>query len=195
MNTKTQRLVGLSILAALVIVVQTFAAGVKIGPFSPPLALIPIIVGAVLFGKIGGLILGLVFGIVVSIAVIAGAEPFSTLMFNFNPVVTIFVCLFKGSMAGFISGLVHELLCKKNAVIATVISSFVTPFVNTGIFSIFMLTVFKSLVDDAAAGAGSNSPVFFFFTVFIGFGFIFDLVFVSVVVPAIVRIIKIVGKK
>ena len=86
MYTKTGRLVGTGILTALIIVLQTFASGIKIANFTPPLSLIPIITGAILFGEFTGAILGFVFGIVVVMAVISGAEPFSTLMLNFNPV-------------------------------------------------------------------------------------------------------------
>ena len=57
MNTKTERLVGMGILTALIIVLQTFASGFKIANFSPPLSLIPIIVGAILFGEFAGAIL------------------------------------------------------------------------------------------------------------------------------------------
>ena len=85
LSTKTAQLVGMGILTALVIVLQTFASGFKIGTFSPPLSLIPIIMGAVLFGELAGAILGLVFGVVVLFAVISGAEPFSTLMLQYNP--------------------------------------------------------------------------------------------------------------
>ena len=92
MNTitnKTRHLVGLGILTALIIVLQTFASGFKIANFAPPLSLIPIIIGAILFGEIAGALLGLIFGIVVVMSVISGAEAFSTLMLNFNPAMSV----------------------------------------------------------------------------------------------------------
>ena len=195
MNTKTGRLVGMGILTALVIVLQTFASGFKIGTFSPPLALIPIILGAILFGEIGGAILGLIFGIVVVIAVISGAEAFSTLMLNYNPVMTIIVCLLKGAAAGYLSGIVYKALSKCGNIVSTVVAAITAPFVNTGIFSIAMFAIFYNILDNTAKSVGATNTVLFFFTAFIGVGFIFNLAFVGILVPALIRIIDIVKKK
>lgn len=195
MNTKTGRLVGMGILTALIIVLQTFASGFKIANFTPPLSLIPIIIGAILFGEFAGAILGLVFGIVVVLAVISGAEPFSTLMLNYNPVITVIICLLKGMAAGYLSGLVYKLLSGRNNLFALIISSVITPIVNTGIFTVGMLTVFYKLIDDTAASAGANNTIVFFFTVFIGINFLIELIFIAVLVPAISNIIYIIKKK
>lgn len=195
MNTKTERLVGMGILTALIIVLQTFASGFKIANFSPPLSLIPIIVGAILFGEFAGAILGLIFGIVVVLAVISGAEPFSTLMLNFNPIMTVIICLFKGVAAGYLSGLVYRLLSGRNNLLALIISSVITPIVNTGIFALGMLTVFYKLISDTAASAKANNTIVFFFTTFIGINFLIEVIFIAVLVPAISNIIYIIKKK
>ena len=188
MNTKTERLVGMGILTALIIVLQTFASGFKIANFSPPLSLIPIIVGAILFGEFAGAILGLIFGIVVVLAVISGAEPFSTLMLNFNPIMTVVA-------AGYLSGLIYRLLSGRNNLLALIISSVITPIVNTGIFALGMLTVFYKLISDTAASAKANNTIVFFFTTFIGINFLIEVIFIAVLVPAISNIIYIIKKK
>ena len=51
---KTRRLVGLSIFTALVIVLQLVATFVRIGSFPVTLTLVPIVVGAALYGPQGG---------------------------------------------------------------------------------------------------------------------------------------------
>ncbi len=195
MYSKTGRIVGLGILTALVIILQTFAGSFKIGAFSPPLSLIPIIIGAILFGKAGGALLGSVFGAVVVAAVVTGAEPFSTLMFNYRPATTLLICVFKGAGAGYFSAVMYNFLAAKNNSLAVVVASVTAPFVNTGIFSAGMLTVFYELLTEAALEAGSSNPVLFYFTAFLGVNFILELIFVSVLVPVIIRIIKIVKKQ
>ena len=192
LSTRTEHLVGMGILTALVIVLQTFASGFKIGSFAPPLSLIPIIIGAVLFGEVAGAILGLVFGAVVLFAVISGAEPFSTLMLQYNPSFTVIICLLKGMLAGYFSGIAYKVLSGINNVAAAIIASAIAPIVNTGIFSIGMLTVFYPLLTQTAATAGAENVILFYFTVFIGIGFIFDLLFIAILVPGLLRIIKIV---
>ena len=192
LSTRTEHLVGMGILTALVIVLQTFASGFKIGSFAPPLSLVPIILGAVLFGEAAGAILGLVFGAVVLFAVISGAEPFSTLMLQYNPSFTVIICLLKGMLAGYFSGIAYKVLSGINNVAAAIIASAIAPIVNTGIFSIGMLTVFYPLLAQTAATAGAENVILFYFTVFIGIGFIFDLLFIAILVPGLLRIIKIV---
>ena len=196
MNTKTGRLVGMGILAALIIVLQTFASSIKIVNFTPPLSLIPIIIGAIIFDEFAGAILGLIFGIVVVLAVISGTEPFSTLMINYNPVMTVIICILKGTVAGYVSGLLYKLLSKQNNnIFALIISSIATPIVNTGIFAVGMLTVFYKLINDTAASAGADNTIIFFFSGFIGINFLIEIVFVAVLVPAISNIIYVIKKK
>ena len=68
------RLTSLALLAALVVVLQTVASGIRIGPVPISLTLVPIVVGAILFGPGAGAGLGAVFGVVCLIAGITGAD-------------------------------------------------------------------------------------------------------------------------
>ena len=52
--TKTQRMVGLAIFTAVIIVLQLVATFVKVGPISITLTLVPIVVGAAVYGKGAG---------------------------------------------------------------------------------------------------------------------------------------------
>ena len=189
-NSKVQRLVGTSILVAIVIVLQAFASGIHFGPFTPTLALIPIIIGAILFGPATGALLGLIFGIIVVITVVSGLEPFSMIMFNQNPVFTVATCLVKGAAAGFFPGLVYKALQNRKYV-GGVLAALVAPIANTGSFSIAMLTVFRNLLVESAAG---QNPVVFLLVAFIGVNFLFELAFDIVLTPVIIRIIAAVRK-
>ena len=72
---KTRRLVGLSIFTALVVVLQVVATFVRIGAFPVTLTLVPIVVGAAIYGTKAGAWLGGVFGAVVAIACITELTP------------------------------------------------------------------------------------------------------------------------
>ena len=50
MNNKTKKIVGIGLLTAIVAVLQSLAVGIKFGPFSVTFVLIPIVVGAALYG-------------------------------------------------------------------------------------------------------------------------------------------------
>ena len=58
---KTQRMVGLAIFTAIIIVLQLVSTFIKFGPFSITLAMIPIVVGAAVYGAGAGAYLGGVF--------------------------------------------------------------------------------------------------------------------------------------
>lgn len=189
-NEKTKKLVGTALLAAVIVVLQTVASGIKIGQFTPTFSLIPIIIGAILYGPMAGAFLGLVFGVIVVIAVLSGAEAFSTMMLTANPVMTIFLCLFKGAMAGFVPGLVYQSLKDKNELVATAVASVLAPLMNTGIFSIGLLTVFKPIADEVGASLGFSGAAQFILVGIIGLNFLVELGINVVFVPVVTRIIK-----
>lgn len=67
-------LTGISILAAVVVVLTVACNFIKFGPFSITLALAPIIIGSALYGKKAGGILGGVFGLVVLLTGLLGMD-------------------------------------------------------------------------------------------------------------------------
>ena len=104
-NTRT--VVGLGLLTAIVVVLQFVGAAIRFGTFSVSLVLMPIVVGAALYGAGAGAWLGLVFGIVVLAS--GDAAPFMTI----DPFGTIVTVILKGTLAGALAGLVYRLLSGK----------------------------------------------------------------------------------
>ena len=92
-NGKTRRLAGLALFTAIVVVLQLLGSFIKVGPFAVSLVLIPIVVGAAVYGVKAGAWLGFVFGVVVTIAVVTGADAGGYIMFSARPVMTVIVCL------------------------------------------------------------------------------------------------------
>ena len=101
MNLKnTRTLTGMAIMTAIVIVLQLLGSFIRFGPFSISLVLIPIVVGAALYGEIAGAWLGFIFGLVVLLSGDAGA------FLAVNPLGTVLTVLVKGACAGFVAGLI-----------------------------------------------------------------------------------------
>jgi uncharacterized membrane protein len=92
---KTNRMVGVAIFAAMVVVLQLVATYIKFGPFAITLALTPIVVGAALYGSSAGLWLGGAFGAVVLAACITGGDPGGAYLWSVNPFFTAVICLGK----------------------------------------------------------------------------------------------------
>ena len=72
-RTNAHVITGVGIFTAVVIVLQLLGAFIRFGPFSISLTLIPIVVGAALYGPWAGAWLGFVFSMVVLISGDAGA--------------------------------------------------------------------------------------------------------------------------
>ena len=131
-----KRMVGLATLCAITFVLQFWIAGIlpKLpigGGTAINLALIPVVVGAILYGPVGGLMVGLFLG-AVTLLPGQGAEGFYVNWYM--TILAIVLCLAKAGLAGFLSGLAFKLLFKKNYYVAIYATAIVAPIVNTGIF-------------------------------------------------------------
>ena len=153
MNKKTKTMVGVSLLIALVVVLQ-FLSGMipPIGGFSISLVLIPIVIGAAVYGPGVGALLGGVFGLIVTINCINGTDLGGAMVFQANPFLCILVVLAKGILAGLAAGSVYQLLKPKNAYLAMLCCAIVCPLVNTSVFVVCMLTFFKDVLAAWAGG-------------------------------------------
>ena len=183
---KTKVLVGMAIFTALVVVLQEMAGVIKIGPFSPSLVLIPMVIGAAVYGVKAGAWLGLVFGVIVLAACITGADMGGNAMWLFNPAVTAIICIGKGVAAGFLSGLTYRGLRHKSQLLAAVAAAVVCPVVNTGLFCIGAVAVFRPLLEQWSGGTDLLSYVFLGL---IGLNFLVELGINVVLSPVVVRIL------
>ena len=116
------------ILAALTAVL-TFIP-IPIGSLNLNLGLIPIAIGAVLYGAKSGLFIGLVNGVCVLLS------PATQAFFALNVFGTILVCLLKTGLSGVICALIYNLIKKKNEYVGVICGSLLIPIVNTLIFII-----------------------------------------------------------
>lgn len=190
-KANTYRLTGLAILTAIIIVLQIFTTFVRFGPFSITLALIPIVVGAAMYGKGAGAYLGAVFSAVVVIMCITGGDLGGAMVWAANPVMCVIMCMLKGTVAGFLAGLMYQLIAPKNQLVGVIIAALISPIANTGIFIIGMLLFFK---DTLAAWAGGSDLLTYIILGLTGVNFLIELGVNMVLSPVIVKIIEAVKK-
>ena len=187
-HSNTQRLAVLAVLTAIVIILQV-AVVIPLGPFTVTLTMLPIIIGAILYGPMGGAILGAAFGIVVSIQVVTGAAgAFSTAMLEFQPAATILVCLLKGIAARAAAGAFFRLFRRRSFYLGVVMAAVIAPVINTGIFSVACLTIFRSLIENALGTSGNL--LFVFLTTFIGLNFLVEFGVNVALTPVVMRILR-----
>ena len=187
-------MISVALLMALVVVMQ-FISGMipPIGGFSFSLVLIPIVIGAAVYGAAAGAWLGLVFGAVVFICCVTGADPGGNAMFLFNPAVTALICLGKGTAAGWLAALVFRALQHKNQMFATALAAIVCPVVNTGLFCLGAVAVFKPLLLGwaSAFGYAETELAAYVFVGLIGVNFLLEVLINVILSPVVVRILKI----
>ena len=184
------RLTALAILTALVIVLQTVASGIRIGPIPISLTLVPIVVGAVLLGPAAGAGLGAVFGLITIIAGISGADEFTNILWAASPFGLIVVAMGKAVLCGLAAGLIAKALAKRET-LGCILAALSAPIVNTGVFAIGMLTIFRPALQDFANG---SNAVYYLFIVMVGVNFLVEFSVNAVLSAAIARIVQ-VGKK
>ena len=186
-NTRTKTIVGIGLFTAIVVVLQALAVALRpTGLFSISLVLVPIVVGAALYGAGAGAWLGFVFGVVV---LINDASAFMAI----NIPGTVITCLLKGAMCGLLAGLVYRALAPKSGRLAVIVAAIVAPVTNTGIFLIGCYLFFFDTIKEWAAGAGYESAGAFLILAMVGVNFLIEMAVNLVLSAAIVRIIK-VGK-
>ncbi len=183
-NTKVKRMVGIALMSAIVVVLQLLGQFIKFGPVSISLVLVPIVVGAAMYGPAAGAVLGGVFSIVVLL------QPDTAFFYGisvFGTVVTVFV---KGIAAGWLSGLIFRGLSKGSTLVGVIGAAVACPVINTGLFAVGCRLFFW----EALAQVGGGNAVAYLFTVMIGFNFLAELAANAVCAPVIVRILH-AGKK
>jgi len=184
---RIKRMVGLAIFTAIIIVLQLVCTFVKFGPFAITLALVPIIVGAAVYGPKAGAYLGAAFGAVVLFCCVFGMDPGGQILWNASPFLTVLLCFFKGAAAGFAAGVVYKALRKKSVYGGVFAAALVCPIVNTGIFIAAMFLFFNDILTSWAAGTAVLSYAFMGLA---GVNFLVELCVNLALSPVILRILK-----
>lgn len=184
-SVKTRKLVLLAVLTAVIVVLQVITQFIKPGFFPITLSLTPIVVGAALCGAGAGAFLGFVFSVMVLL------DPATGAFLAVSIPGTVITVILKGTLAGFVSGLVYRLLEKKNEYVAAVGAGIVSPLVNTGIFFIGCLVFFADYCVQVGESVGLSGSVFYMIaTVFIGANFFIELAVNVVLSGVIVMLVK-----
>lgn len=188
MNQKTKNLVGAGVFTAIVLVLQFLGGTIQIGGLNINVSLVPIVVGAAVYGWKVGAWLGLMSGAVI---LIAGQ---ATAFLAVNPLGTIVTVLVKGTLCGLIAGLVYTALNKKSRWLAIILAAVVCPVVNTGVFLLGCLLFFMDTLNGWAAALGYDNAGSYMILGLAGANFLLEIGVNVVLAPVISQLITI-GKK
>lgn len=189
MNSKTKNMVGIGLFTAIVVVLQLLGGGIKVGSmFSISLVLVPIVVGAAVYGWQAGAWLGFAFG--VTVLMTGDAAAFMAV----NVPGTVITVLVKGAACGLCAGLVYRLLGRYNRDLAVIGAAITCPVVNTGVFLLGCKLFFYETISAWGAGLGFPNAAAYMFLGLAGTNFLVEVGVNIVLAPVITRLIRI-GKK
>ena len=184
MNHSTKKLVGLGLLTAIIVILEVLTVLTRFGVFKITLALIPIVIGAALYGWKAGAWLGLVFSLMV---LFTDAGAFLAISIP-GTAITV---LAKGTLAGLVAGLIYQKFQEKNRHLAVALAAIITPVVNTGIFLVGCRLFFFDTLAQWAETYGFSSPVAYMFAGLVGLNFFIEIAVNVVLIPVILRLINI----
>lgn len=178
------QITGMAMLTAIVVILQILGSFIRFGPFSISLVLVPIVIGAALYGPKAGAWLGFVFGTVVLLSGDAAAFLAITVPG------TIFTCLIKGILCGYSAGWIYSVLEKKNVTVATAAAGGVSAIVNTGVFILCCMAFFMEAINGWADAAGFEDVGKYLIVGFVGVNFLIEMGVNIVLGPMIIRLLK-----
>jgi len=186
-------MVGIALLMAVVVVMQ-FLGGIltTASGFSISLVLIPIVLGAAVYGPGAGALLGATFGVIVFVNCVNGTDLGGAMVFQANPFLCFVVVLAKGILAGLAAGWVYRLVAGKNKFLGMLLAAIICPVVNTGVFVVCMLTFF---MDVLSAWAEGGDVIAYILSVLVLANFVPELIINVVFSPASMQIVRVVRKE
>lgn len=183
-------MVQIAMLTAIVLILAFTPLGyIRTGGLEITLIVIPVAVGAVILGPVGGMILGAVFGIT-SFIQCFGMSPFGAMLLSISPVKTFITCVVTRTLMGFLTGLIYKGMKKvsKNKSLNTVVANLCCPFMNTLFFMTCIVVFFYNTeyIQGIVSALGAANPLLFVLA-FVGVNGLVEALLCFVVGSAITR--------
>lgn len=189
-KTKTTWMVQIAMLTAIVLILAFTPLGyIRTGGLEITLIVIPVAVGAVILGPVGGMVLGAVFGIT-SFIQCFGMSTFGAMLLSISPVKTFVTCVVTRMLMGFLTGLIYMGMKKvsRNKSLNTVIANLCCPFMNTLFFMTCIVVFFYNTeyIQGFVSALGATNPLLFVLG-FVGINGLIEALLCFVVGSAITR--------
>ena len=171
--SKTQMITMTGVLSALIIIVSFLP--LKTMGLEVTFSMVPVAIGAIVFGPTVGAILGCVFGLV-SFLQCFGYSAFGATLLGMSATKTFLVCVPTRILAGYLTGLIRKALQKYDN-LSILISSFAAPVMNTLFFMTLLIVFFykTEYLQGFVKVLNAPNPVVFLF-LFVGINAVAEIV-------------------
>ena len=153
-----------AIFIAIILVMRiTHLTSIPVGPLVMTLAMIPIAIGAMLLGPLGGAILGTVYGFTSLYDAMTGASAMTGVFFQLSPLLTIILCVVIRGFVGAATGWLFQLFKKldKHRIWCYFAGGLAAPMLNTILFMGYIVLVFyqTDFIQNMVASKGAVNPL------------------------------------
>lgn len=190
-KNSVRTLTQLGVLTAILIVMAFTPLGyIRTGALSITLLHLPVIVGAVLIGPMGGMVLGAVFGLT-SLFQCFGMEPFGTMLMSINPVATVITCLVPRVLFGLLAAVLYRVFSAKTGKLGCALTGLVATLCHTLMFMASLCIFFyrTEFIQGIAASLGASN-VFAFVVALVGVNGLLEMALAAVVTAALIPVLK-----
>ena len=155
-----------AIFIAIVLVMRiTHLTSIPVGPLVMTLAMIPIAIGAMLLGPLGGAILGTVYGFTSLYDAMTGASLMTGVFFQLSPILTIILCVVIRGFVGAATGWLFQLFKKldPHRIWCYFAGGLAAPMLNTILFMGYIVLVFyqTEYIQGKVVEKGAANPLMF----------------------------------
>lgn len=183
----TKRMVLLAMLTGILVVMSFTPLGyLNIGPLAISLNMIPVAIGAVALGPLGGAVLGAVFGITSCLQCvgIGGTSAMGVILFEINPFLALLQRFLPRLLAGWIAGWVYKGVTKAtNSAVSAFVTGLSAAALNTILFMTSLVMIFGRTEYLQKLINGRN--VLVFVCAFVGVNAIVEMLAATLVVGAV----------
>lgn len=187
----TREMVSTAMLCAILLVMSFTPLGyLNIGPLAISFNMIPVAIGAIALGPVGGMILGGVFGITSFLQClgIGGTSAMGVILFEINPFLAFVQRFVPRLLAGLLSGFVFKGVKKLiNPTVACFATGFSAALLNTALFMSSLVLLFGNTEYVQGLIGGRNVILFIF--AFVGINAVVEMIACSLIVGVVGKVL------
>ena len=187
----TRQMVTTAMLCAVLLVMSFTPLGyLNIGPLAISFNMIPVAIGAIALGPVGGMILGGMFGITSFLQClgIGGTSAMGVILFEIQPFFAFVQRFVPRLLAGLLSGYAYLGMKKlTNSTIAYFVTGFLAALLNTVLFMVALVLLFGNTEYLQSLMAGRN--VLVFICTFVGINAVVEMLASSMIVGVVGKVL------
>lgn len=188
----TRKMVTLAMLCAVLLVMSFTPLGyLNIGPLAISLNMIPVGIGAIALGPMGGMVLGGMFGITSFLQCIGigGTSAMGVILFDISPILAFIQRFVPRLLAGLLSGWIYQGLRKlADQTVASFVTGFCAALLNTVMFMLALVVLFGNT--EYLQGLIGGRNIILFICGFVGINAVVEMLATTAVVGLIGKVLN-----